>query len=231
MQNHLRLTTGWMIAGVLLAVAIAWDFSGLDLLLAQFMGGPHGFTLRNQWWLRSILHEGGRALAWLIVCCLCLAVPWPQGPLRRIPFERRLQLALTGLLASGIVALLKASNYTSCPWDLEAFGGIARYQSHWSGWMLSDGGSGHCFPAGHASAGFGFLGGWFALHRHLPRLAGFWFLGALILGLTFGIAQQLRGAHFMSHTLWTAWICWMVAWLTDIGFNRLGVRATTTRDQ
>ena len=97
--------------------------------------------------------------------------------------------------------------------------------------MLSDGGSGHCFPAGHASAGFGFLGGWFALHRHLPRLAGFWFLGALILGLTFGIAQQLRGAHFMSHTLWTAWICWMVAWLTDIGFNRLGVRATTTRDQ
>ena len=23
-----------------------------------------------------------------------------------------------------------------------------------------------------------------------------------------GLAQQMRGAHFMSHTLWTAWLCW-----------------------
>ncbi len=225
MQKPPRLATGGIVAGTLLAVAIAWDLSGLDLRLAQFMGSPHGFTLRHQWWLRTLLHEGGRTLAWFIVCGLCLAVTWPKGPLRRLPFERRLQLALTGLLAAGTVALLKASNHTSCPWDLEAFGGIARYQSHWSGWTLSDGGSGHCFPAGHASAGFGFLGGWFALRRHLPRLATFWFVGAIALGLTFGVAQQLRGAHFMSHTLWTAWICWMVAWLADAGFTRLGAPA------
>jgi len=33
--------------------------------------------------------------------------------------------------------------------------------------------------------------------------------------MVLGIGQQLRGAHFMSHTLWTGWLCWMTAWLSD----------------
>mgnify|MGYP003449324878 CR=1 FL=1 len=34
-------------------------------------------------------------------------------------------------------------------------------------------------------------------------------------GFALGAVQQLRGAHFMSHTLWTAWICWTLGWLAD----------------
>jgi membrane-associated PAP2 superfamily phosphatase len=30
----------------------------------------------------------------------------------------------------------------------------------------------------------------------------------LSVGLIFGISQQLRGAHFISHDLWTLAICW-----------------------
>jgi hypothetical protein len=33
------------------------------------------------------------------------------------------------------------------------------------------------------------------------------------MGVVFGATQQLRGAHFLSHDLWTAAICW---------FNSLG---------
>lgn len=31
------------------------------------------------------------------------------------------------------------------------------------------------------------------------------------LGVLFGATQQLRGAHFLSHDLWTAVICWACA--------------------
>jgi membrane-associated PAP2 superfamily phosphatase len=31
----------------------------------------------------------------------------------------------------------------------------------------------------------------------------------------FGVVQQMRGAHYMSHTLWTAWICWTVTFAID----------------
>ena len=34
---------------------------------------------------------------------------------------------------------------------------------------------------------------------------------ALVIGLVFGIAQQLRGAHFLSHDLWALMVCWLVA--------------------
>jgi membrane-associated PAP2 superfamily phosphatase len=30
----------------------------------------------------------------------------------------------------------------------------------------------------------------------------------------------LRGAHFMSHTFWTGWLCWTIAWLVDTAVRR-----------
>jgi membrane-associated PAP2 superfamily phosphatase len=29
-------------------------------------------------------------------------------------------------------------------------------------------------------------------------------------GLLFGWAQLVRGAHFPSHTMWSAWLCWTI---------------------
>jgi membrane-associated PAP2 superfamily phosphatase len=222
MHDRHRIKTPGLVLLIGLALPLLWDASGGDLALAQRMGSQAGFALRNNWWLQHVLHDGARQLAWLLGCLLCLAVAWPVGPLRRLPFARRLQLAVSGLLATAVVALLKSGSHTSCPWDLAAFGGVARYQSHWSGWLHSDGGAGRCFPAGHASAGFAFVAGWFALRRDLPRLAAVWLVVALVAGLVLGWAQQLRGAHFMSHTLWTAWICAAVGWATDLVFVRCG---------
>lgn len=50
-------------------------------------------------------------------------------------------------------------------------------------------------------------------HLVIPTLAL-----PLTLGLVFGIGQQLRGAHFLSHDLWTAWLCWLCASLSDRAF-------------
>lgn len=202
-------------AAWLLAVPLLWDLSGLDMALAQTMGGPEGFPLRDNWWLRQLFHESARQLAWALGIALCLAVAWPFGPLRRLPRARRLQLAVSALLATGVVSLIKTGSHTSCPWDLAAFGGVARWQSHWAGWWSGDGGPGRCFPAGHASAGFAFVASWFALRRDLPGLARGWLIVAVLAGLALGLVQQLRGAHFMSHTLWTGWVCWMVGWAVD----------------
>ena len=59
------------------------------------------------------------------------------------------------------------------------------------------------------------MGGYFALRERCPAAARTWLAAALGAGLLLGLAQQMRGAHFMSHTLWTAWICWTVASLSD----------------
>ncbi|TWO68062.1 phosphatase PAP2 family protein [Caenimonas sedimenti] len=214
-----NVRVAWASAGALAAL-IAWDVSGLDLELAHAFGTAQGFPLREHWFLTQVMHSGAKTLAWLAILALCIAVTWPTRWLEALPQRRRVQLAATALVASGLVTLIKAGSHTSCPWDLHEFGGIARHVSHWAGWLSSDGGAGRCFPAGHATTGFAFIGGYFALRHDIPRLAIAWLAGALVLGLLLGGGQQMRGAHFMSHTLWTGWICWMTAWLTDPLFAR-----------
>lgn len=199
---------------------VAWDIVGLDLWLASLAGGPQGFPLRDHWFLTNVLHSGAKWLAWGLVLFLSVSVTWPTGLLERLSMSRRAQLAATAFIASGFVSLLKAGSHISCPWDLREFGGVAHHISHWAGWSKFDGGSGGCFPAGHATTGFAFVGGYFALRKDLPRLARIWLAAALFAGLVLGVSQQLRGAHFMSHTLWSAWICWMLGWLCDPLFAR-----------
>jgi membrane-associated PAP2 superfamily phosphatase len=119
-----------------------------------------------------------------------------------------------------IVCLIKGFSQTSCPWDLQAFGGVSPYISHWD-FSQKDGVGGHCFPAGHASTGFAFMAAYFSLRQGGAPGARQWLVGAILVGCVLGISQQMRGAHFMSHTLWTAWLSWTVGWVSVALLNRL----------
>jgi membrane-associated PAP2 superfamily phosphatase len=204
---------------VALMLLLGWDASGLDVGMARLFGSAAGFSVESHWFWRGVMHEPMRNLGWLLELTLLVGIFRPFGVLKGLPLERRLQLALTPLLALVMVSSIKLHSLTSCPWDLREFGGVASYVSHWA-LGLVDGGNGGCFPAGHASAGFAFVAGFFVFRHTLPRLAARWLLGALIAGFLLGLAQQVRGAHFMSHTLWTAWICWAVAAAGDSGVSQ-----------
>ena len=214
-------TPFWTLAA--LACVVAWDAGGQDLALAHAFGSSGGFPMRDQWVFVQVLHEGARRLGWLLVMLLTLSVWWPRGVLRQIDGSERLQMAVSALLALAVVSVTKNLSTTSCPWDLAEFGGVARHVSHWAMGVL-DGGGGRCFPAGHASAGFAFAGGYFALRRKAPAAARWWLAGSLLAGLVLGAAQQVRGAHFMSHTLWSGWICWTTGWLCDLAAQALRPR-------
>ena len=204
-------------------LVLAWDASGLDLATARLFGSAAGFPGESHWFWRGVMHEPMRNLGWLLELTLLAALFRPFGVLKQLPVERRLQLALTPLLALILVAGNKAHSLTSCPSELQEFGGVATYVSHWA-LGLADGGRGGCFPAGHASAGFAFVAGFFAFRHAMPRLAARWLLGALLAGLMLGLAQQVRGQHFVSHTLWTALICWLCAAAIDWGVSQWTAR-------
>ena len=199
----------WALTLLFFVLLVLWDATGFDLPLARWSGSPQGFALRQQPLFVLLSHELPRMAGAALLLALLVGVFKPWGFLCRLAPGERWQLWLS--IAGGALAItvLKRLNHTSCPWDLVEFGGVARHVSHWL-WGVRDGGAGHCFPAGHASTAFAYLAGWFVLRRSAPRAAGRWLLGALLAGMVLGLAQQMRGAHYMSHTLWTAWICW--AW-------------------
>lgn len=213
---------------VLLVPVLLWDAAGLDLPLARLFGTARGFAWRHEPAFVLLLHEVPRAMGMAAVLALAWGAWRPWGFLRAMTMADRGQLVSSIALAVVAVTTLKRLAATSCPWDLMEFGGVARYVSHWA-WGMGDLGPGHCFPAGHASAGFGFVAGWFVLRRAAPSLARPWLVAALALGCVLGLSQQVRGAHYMSHTLWTAWICWTVGLLVDEA-ARIWRREPSVRD-
>lgn len=208
---------------LLLGCLVAWDASGLDLSVMAGLGNAGGFPLREQWWLETVLHNAVRQLALVAFVGLWVMVWHPVGVFRSYQRMERLEMVVGVTFALLTISGMKRFSLTSCPWDLQSFGGLATYVSHWQ-WGVKDGGSGGCFPGGHASSAFAFValvlpgltrGRGSAQHRLAMRLL----IGVVLAGLVLGGVQTLRGAHYPSHTLWTGWICWVIVSLNHALFG------------
>ena len=92
---------------------------------------------------------------------------------------------------------------------------------------------GRCFPAGHASGAFSLVGLYFVARARRSRRAAWWLAPAVLLGAAFALAQQARGAHFLSHNLWAAAVCWYAALALSAAFGRrlAGTDASGTAPQ
>lgn len=211
--------------GCLLALVL-WDFSGADAVVTGWFGNVRGFAWRNHFLTATVMHDGGRLLAWatllgLLVCAVRQPVGVPVGvgvgstPQRA---ERLYWFAVTlGCLM--LIPTIKHFSATSCPWDLAEFGGTAHAVSHWL-WGVPDGGSGHCFPSGHAVGAFAFLSQYFLWRPHRAGRARAWLMGVLAAGSIFGLGQLVRGAHPVSHSAWSAWLCWTACVLASAWYGR-----------
>jgi membrane-associated PAP2 superfamily phosphatase len=209
---HRTRDPAWL-ALALLAL-LAWEAGGGDRALSAWAGGSAGFPLRVPGSWASVLHEAGRGLAAWVLAALLLDAAWPQLAGRRPVAARErwtrraVALATVGTLLA--VPAIKRISLTSCPWDVVDFGGQVPWVSHWA-WSVLDGGPGHCFPSGHAVAAFAFYVPALAWRRSRPRAATAAFAGVSLAGAVFGATQLLRGAHYLSHVLWSAWLCAVIA--------------------
>ena len=208
-MDSLRTASGRDAVALALAfiALFAWDALGLDLPISRVFGAADGFAWRDQWFVAGVLHAGARWVGWAVALTLVASI-WRPLPLARSlsPAARTWWVAAT-VACVLLIPLLKQLSLTSCPWSLGEFGGAAAYVSHWA-IGVRDGGPGRCFPAGHATAAFCFLPGYFALRERAPRAARWWLLAVVAAGAVLAGVQVVRGAHFVSHSLWTGWFCW-----------------------
>ena len=87
------------------------------------------------------------------------------------------------------------------------YGGYAPFERLFER-MPAHAAGGSCFPGGHASGGFALMAFYFGLRDVQARYARLALAVALALGMVMGWAQMMRGAHFLSHNIWSAWIVW-----------------------
>lgn len=195
---------------------LLWSLSmglGLDQWLADriYAWQGHAWTLQSGYLTETVLHESGKRLSqWLWIGVLVtFGFSLRHQALR--PWRKPLLYLLASvLLATALVAWMKRWTHMDCPWDLLRYGGEKPYYGLFTRLPLGVR-PGGCFPAGHASAGFAWVASYFFCLATLPRWRRWALGGALALGGVFGAAQQLRGAHFLSHDLCSLMVCWLVA--------------------
>ena len=207
----------WLIhLAVPLAVALAllsvFEQTQADLWLADRWFALEGgmWAWRDHWLAYDVIHHYGKqmviAFGLLVLALIALSF--------RLPRLRHWRLPMTYLLTA--MALLPASiawfkriSPVPCPWDLTRYGGDMGYlRTFEHAFGFTD--AGHCFPAGHASGGFALLALYYAAYLYARRPALF-LLPGLAVGAVFALGQQARGAHFLSHDLWTLSWCWFGA--------------------
>lgn len=185
--------------------------TGVDLWLADAMfDHARGvFPWRHAWLAEIFNHRILKAaLTAAAVALIGAALVDAVRPLRRLGMAGRLRLRVIALSAACVplaISLLKQHSSSHCPWDLARYGGDAPYLRIFE--ALPPGVSpGHCLPAGHASSALWLVALavlWLPASPRKALLAGG---AALAFGLGVGWLQQLRGAHFLTHTLWSMWI-------------------------
>jgi membrane-associated PAP2 superfamily phosphatase len=190
-----------------------WTVMHGDLWLADRVFAWEGGTwaLRNAHVTAKLIHRVGHNLS--LVAWLGVLAAWLVARSRtRLAHLRKplLYLLAATALSALLVGLTKQWSNMDCPWDLLRYGGgrpyVGLFEARPAGLAR-----GMCFPAGHASAGYTWLALYFFLIVVKPQLRWYGLAVGLASGLVFGISQQLRGAHFLSHDLAAATICWFSA--------------------
>ncbi len=189
---------------------IASQYSGLDISFEQIFYDHqhHLWPYKETWLTQNLLHQAGRDFVALVVIGMILFFIATLLNNRMQRYRRSAGfLLLSTLTGIGLVAALKSSTHIYTPWDLKIFGGlypnIRLFDSVPANMPV-----GHAFPAGHASGGFALLSLYFLTLGHQLRHRKLFLYAAVGLGLLFGLDQDIRGAHMLSHDLFSLAVCW-----------------------
>ena len=210
-ERRFWLTHAALPAALFVLAFLALYRTEADLRVADFFFSPAagGFPARDAFWIDRVLHDGGR---WLVILvALGALLPWATGfPRAALPHRRAAgYVFLCFALGPGLVALGKHYSNVDCPWDLERYGGAQPYVKLFEA-RPAELPPGRCFPSGHSSGAFALFAFYFLWCGRRPRAARAALAGTLLAGASFALTQWARGAHFPTHDLASAWICWSV---------------------
>jgi membrane-associated PAP2 superfamily phosphatase len=207
--HHLRLP---LILFAVLATVLASTTLDISIAHALYFDEVQSRWIgAGSWWTNELIHRDG---TWLIRSMALLALSlwiasWVQPKLHEM--RRPAGYFFVALVLSvGVVGLLKTLTNVDCPRDLTEFGGTFPF-IHLFEHRPADLRHAQCFPAAHASSGYALLALYFVFRERSWLAARLGLAAGLLMGLVFGIAQQTRGAHFVSHDVWSAMLVWTVS--------------------
>ena len=150
-------------------------------------------------------YDGPKGVLILFAVFLLSSAFFPSSVPGSLGRRRSIYLLACLALVSVVCTQLRSVTHMGTPIDLKLYGGAWDHLLLFQRKPLNY--PSHAFPAGHASGGFALLGLYWALpiaRRNLGLAIG------LGLGCWMGLYQIARGEHFLSHSLATATLAWLI---------------------
>lgn len=223
LKTPLFLRAWLALAAAAMLMVIIGQFSNLDLIIEDyyFDAALGTFPWDKSWFADRLMHGYVKNVIIRVGYLILLIVALDSlRPWRKISLFVRARLrfvALASVLVPTTIRTIKQFSMLHCPQGIDRYGGNAPFL------RLLDQvpealKAGHCFPAGHATVGL-----WLAAFcvfwlPHKPRTAALVFFSGLSVGFILGWVQQMRGMHFLFHTLWAAWLASLVILLMLLAF-------------
>ena len=219
-MTYRALTRNTVITFLCVILAIGFEYSGLDLTIEHLFYDEtlHTWPYKKLFITSSILHIGGKyfVIGLSVSVFLLFIASFFFSQLRKFS-KHILFILIAGLASSLVIGILKNITHIHTPWHLMIFGGDMPYIRIFDR-VPSNIPVGHAFPGGHSGSGFALLSLYFGLAELDSRYRYHALLFALVIGITFSIMQEVRGAHFISHDMFSFAICWATCCVLSLVF-------------
>ncbi len=199
---------------VLVISTVIFELSHIDLPIQN-----HFYDFQAHRWIvdrddsvpRLLLYDGIKNVFIgfvLLVLAVLVVARWK----RYLPeYRSGLLIVLLSTIAVPLAADgLKAITDVPCPRDITHFNGTWPYvtvlTSYPADYQQTD--RIRCFPAGHASGGFSLLSLFFLFRTRRARWIAL--MAGMTVGWTVGVYKMSIGDHFLSHTVFTMILAWLI---------------------
>jgi len=198
----------------LLFFIIAFGYSGIDFVFEDkfFNFSTHTWILdRNEKVYKLIFYDGIKKVLILIAVVLLLSLVFFSKTKLIKEYKKGIIIViLSAILVPLTVGALKKYTNMPCPKNTIHYGGIYPDSKVWESYPkeFKVKKKLRCWPAGHASGGFALFSLFFLFKKSRNKKLAILF--ALGIGWSMGIYKMLIGDHFLSHTVITMILAWLI---------------------
>ena len=203
------------ITTILLIVVIAlFQFTQLDITIQNFF-----YNFETKTWiidkdepiLKFFLYDGlKKALIFFAVAILFSLIFFRKKALIQEYKKGLIIVLLAAIFIPLIIGSLNAITNTPCPCNIVDFGGtyplIKVFDTYPKDFVQPS--KAKCWPAGHASGGFALMALFFLFKTPLNQKRAI--IVGIVVGWSMGTYKMLLGDHFLSHSIITMMMAWLI---------------------
>ena len=199
---------------LLISVIAIFQFTDLDIFIQSFF---YNFDTKN--WLidkdepilKFFFYDGIKNLLILFAVGILIFLIFLRKKELIQEYKKGLIIVLlAAIFVPSIIGSLKAISNTPCPCNIVHFNGtypeIKALDSYPKDFVQTS--KAKCWPAGHASGGFALMALFFLFKTAKNQKRAL--IGALIIAWSMGTYKMLLGDHFLSHTIITMLMAWLI---------------------